>query len=119
MDYKVRNKDHLYLNFDFIKFPDCPKSVHMDIDRCIERNGNFLMMEFKTDHVDINNYIGQKTTLNMLQKKGITVIVVYHKVPNEDRTFEVTGWSPAPFTARLPLDNKGLKDMIGRWLENC
>jgi len=69
---------------DWTEFNDCfaPSRIRIsDIDGIVERNGQFLVLDFKHPNATLNT--GQRILYQQLARKGFTVVVVYGTTTND------------------------------------
>lgn len=72
----MRNPNAVHIDYGFMQgiFPDNPNFMPSNIDGIIERNGQFMVLEWKRKNEKISK--GQGRLLKALAQKGLTVVII-------------------------------------------
>lgn len=72
----MRNPDAKHIDYGFMKgaIPDNPNFMPSNIDGIIERNGSFMVLEWKRPKEKISK--GQERLLKALAQNGIAVVII-------------------------------------------
>jgi hypothetical protein len=85
-----------------------------DLDGCVERNGQFLILEAKSKGAPLK--IGQRLTYMAMARRGFFVIVVWGRKDNPEECVTFTPNNPQG-SDKQPCDIDRLRTMCHRWYE--
>ena len=113
----IQNNSRLH---DFEIFEGCfgkTRIMPTDIDGCVERGGNFLLIEYKPGNKSLT--IGQRITLETIACNPLyTVIVVWH-IPSELHEHKnVTHMQILPFGKKISITENDLRSFVNLWFIN-
>ena len=105
---------------DFEIFEGCfgnTRIMPTDIDGCVERKGNFLILEYKPTNKVLTT--GQRITLETFACNPLyTVIVIWHKPCDLHEHKEVTHIQILPNGKRISITENDLRIFINKWFIN-
>ena len=111
----MRNPDAKHIDFKALEglIPDNPKFLPSNIDMICERNGCFLIGEWKRPTEEISN--GQRGLLKMLARQPRTVVLIIVGDTDNGINVEEVWWMP-PQGERLLLGS-GFEVLVDIYLE--
>ena len=119
MSNAMRNSYASHTDFGFLRsvILDNPKAMPSNIDMVFERNGKFLVGEWKREGEEIS--LGQKILLKALADENNFTIIVINGYSDNTGT-EVNNFYKVTQNKLIMLGNgvKGLKDFINAWYQS-